>query len=249
MAEKIVSPGVFTRERDLTFLPAGVQAIGAAIVGPTVKGPALIPTVVSNFAEFRQLFGDSFESGSGANLGYYSYLTSLAAEEYLRHHDTLTVVRLLNGSWSGANSNVKDFDGDGTSFTLHTLSDGAILNSGRAAASTNGSGSEDDDGTNSQLYSGSKDNLRWEIASRNTSRGTFSLYIRSGNDTVKRKNILETWNNLSLDPNSTNYICKRIGDAKLKGKYIFMIIIWFLYKCLMLYFSFIPFYDNYIDYL
>ena len=64
MAEKVVSPGVFTRERDLSFLPAGVQNIGAAIVGPTVKGPALIPTLVSTFAEYRQLFGDVFESGS-----------------------------------------------------------------------------------------------------------------------------------------------------------------------------------------
>ena len=106
MAEKIVSPGVFTRERDLTFLPAGVQNIGAAIVGPTVKGPAMVPTVVSNFAEYRQLFGDSFESGSGADLGYYSYLTSLAAEEYLRHHDTLTVVRVMAGAYSGATSDV-----------------------------------------------------------------------------------------------------------------------------------------------
>jgi len=215
MAEKIVSPGVFTRERDLTFLPAGVQNIGAAVVGPTVKGPALIPTIVSNFAEYRQIFGDSFESGSGANLGYYSYLTSIAAEEYLRHHDTLTVVRILNEDFSGASSQVADTDGGTASFTLHTLSDGAILNNGIAGASTNGSGSAADSGTNCSLYSGSKDNIRWEVTSKNTSRGTFSLYIRSGNDSVKRKNILETWNNLSLDPNSTNYICKRIGDAKL----------------------------------
>ena len=39
MAERIVSPGVFTRERDLSFLPAGIAAIGACIVGPTIKGP------------------------------------------------------------------------------------------------------------------------------------------------------------------------------------------------------------------
>ena len=36
MAERIVSPGVFTRERDLSFLPQGVSEIGAAIIGPTV---------------------------------------------------------------------------------------------------------------------------------------------------------------------------------------------------------------------
>ena len=42
MAEQIISPGVFTRENDLSFLPQGIGSIGAAIVGPTVKGPAFI---------------------------------------------------------------------------------------------------------------------------------------------------------------------------------------------------------------
>ena len=36
MAERIVSPGVFTRERDLSFLPTGVANIDAVIVGPTL---------------------------------------------------------------------------------------------------------------------------------------------------------------------------------------------------------------------
>ena len=53
MAEQIISPGVFTRENDLSFLPAGIGAIGAAIVGPTVKGPAFIPTVVTSFQDFQ----------------------------------------------------------------------------------------------------------------------------------------------------------------------------------------------------
>ena len=35
MAEQIISPGVFTRENDLSFLPQGIGQIGAAIVGPT----------------------------------------------------------------------------------------------------------------------------------------------------------------------------------------------------------------------
>ena len=37
MAEKIVSPGLFTKEVDQSFLPAGIAAIGAALIGPTVK--------------------------------------------------------------------------------------------------------------------------------------------------------------------------------------------------------------------
>ena len=57
MSERIVSPGVFTREKDLSFLPAGVAQIGAAIVGPTLKGPSFVPTVVRNFEEFEETFG------------------------------------------------------------------------------------------------------------------------------------------------------------------------------------------------
>ena len=57
MAERIVSPGVFTRERDLSFLPQGIAEIGAAIIGPTKKGPAFVPTLISNFQEFEEMFG------------------------------------------------------------------------------------------------------------------------------------------------------------------------------------------------
>ena len=61
MAEKIVSPGVFTKEIDASFLPEAVGDIGAAIVGPTVKGPALTPTVVNSYGEFQAMFGDAFK--------------------------------------------------------------------------------------------------------------------------------------------------------------------------------------------
>ena len=52
MAEKIISPGVFTNEIDQSFLPAAIADIGACIIGPTVKGPAGIPTVVTSFSDF-----------------------------------------------------------------------------------------------------------------------------------------------------------------------------------------------------
>ena len=69
MAEKVVSPGVFTNEIDQSFLPAAIGEIGGAIIGPTVKGPALTPTVVTSYSEYQNLFGDSFKSGSS----YYTY--------------------------------------------------------------------------------------------------------------------------------------------------------------------------------
>ena len=55
MAETIISPGVFTRENDLSFLPQGIGAIGAAFIGPTQKGPAFVPTLIRNgFTEFTR---------------------------------------------------------------------------------------------------------------------------------------------------------------------------------------------------
>ena len=86
MAEKIVSPGVFTAEKDLSYLPQGIAEIGAAFIGPTVKGPAMIPTSVSSYGEFVQIFGDT-----DPNL-YLPY----TAKEYLQNSGQLTVVRTLH---------------------------------------------------------------------------------------------------------------------------------------------------------
>ena len=101
MAEKIISPGVFTNEIDQSFLPAAVADIGAALIGPTVKGPALVPTVVTSFSDFQQKFGDVFKSGSTS----VQYLTSHTAEQYLKNSDTLTVVRVLDGAFGPATTN------------------------------------------------------------------------------------------------------------------------------------------------
>ena len=53
MAEKIVSPGVFTRENDLSQLTEGPIAAGAAIIGPAVKGPVEEPTLVTSYSDFK----------------------------------------------------------------------------------------------------------------------------------------------------------------------------------------------------
>ena len=364
MAEKIVSPGVFTNEIDASFLPAAVADIGAVVVGPTVKGPALTPTVVTSMAEYEQIFGTTFSSGSGTEEDDYTFLTSQTAKNYLQHSNQLTVVRILAGSFSGASANVVTGSGNqhtgsatsghpatvGTNvaFKLHTLDDGTILNNTGSlfataidAIDTTGAGGNDsvftinvptanggeggavtitldgdqttapvgeganalaigvdsvtdantaaliikaingtaDDnidfatsgrgmtgvkgitakqgsdtvhitlsmdtikgtagnitsvladgsgvdvvdvtaftggvepvGSNGILVSGSKDSYRYEITSVNPTRGTFGLAIRRGNDTHKMKQTLETYNNLSLDPKSSNYIAKAVGD-------------------------------------
>ena len=356
MAEKIVSPGVFTKEIDASFLPAAIGEIGGVVVGPTVKGPAGVPTVVESYSEFQAKFGDVFKSGSG----YYQYLTSQAAKNYLNNAGRMTVVRILPTDCGAASSDVSDSltdvpatavnaidtagyvassgdasftisiptsagglggtavtilldeneidpgagaadtikigtyagaetdalaagyivdaingvadaedriefastgngeagddlgitaaitDGETTkitltmdtagpagniagalastsgidiidvtaftgdiggglgdiSFKIHTHAHGTILNSG--------GGSE---GENNVLSNGTSNNLRWEVPNKNDAKGTFTLLVRRGDDTSKRKQILETWNNLSLDPNASNYISKVIGDS------------------------------------
>jgi len=87
MAEQIISPGVFTRENDLSFLPQGIGAIGAAIVGPTEKGPAFVPTVVRSFAEFERRFGP---------LSAETYVPQ-TVREYLKNAGSVTVCRVLAG--------------------------------------------------------------------------------------------------------------------------------------------------------
>ena len=85
MAERIVSPGVFTREKDLSFLPQGIGEIGAAIVGPTQKGPAFTPTIINNFSEFEEIFG-TLDS---------RFYVPYTAKQYLKSAGTVTIVRVL----------------------------------------------------------------------------------------------------------------------------------------------------------
>jgi hypothetical protein len=94
MAERIVSPGVFTEEKDLSYLPQGIAGIGAAFIGPTLKGPAFVPTPVTSYGDFVQTFGDT-----NPNL-YLPY----AAKEYLQNSGQLTVVRVLHDDGYKANT-------------------------------------------------------------------------------------------------------------------------------------------------
>lgn len=342
MAKFTVSPGVAISEIDNTFLTGQPVQAGAAIIGPTVKGPVEIPTLVTSYSDYQNLFGDTFISGGQS----YSYLTSIAAYNYFNYGGTsLLVARVTSGSytsatsttipsnltstpglvasasfnaassftqnstgsWTGVrieipgvndyyvipnnypyiyfnnlndtyysssgattndnldnymnvvvstiNNSTTDFPGIGltasynsstdvftlsatsagtslngvniykdayagtpgtlvatlaggtsnitsNTFTLETLSEGIIMNNSGSNML----------GSNGTLNSGSASNIRWEITNSNTGSGTFNLLIRQGNDSENNKLILESWNNINLDPNSPRYIAKVIGD-------------------------------------
>ena len=105
MAEKIVSPGVFTRENDLSFLSQGIGEIGAAIIGPFHKGPAFVPTVVSSQSEFEEIFGTP-------NGDYYSGYT---VQNYLREAGVATIVRVGHmGGYTHAAPLAIKLSGEGT---------------------------------------------------------------------------------------------------------------------------------------
>ena len=196
MAETLLSPGVFLNENDLSQITQGPVAAGAAVLGPTVIGPVNIPTLVTSYSQYKANFGAAFVSG-GAN---YEYLTSIAALNYFEQGgESLLVTRVASGSYTAATASVVGINGT-SSFTLDTLSVGTIMNS-IGGTSVNGS-----------LPSGSSANVRWQVTGVDTGSGVFSLVIRRGDDYNNSQTILETWNNLSLDPNQNNYIGYVIGD-------------------------------------
>ena len=134
MAEKIVSPGVFTRENDLSFIAQGVGAIGGVFIGPLKQGPAFKPTIVTTQSEFEDIFGvvDS------------TYYTENAVQNYLRETGIATIVRVAGlggykelgpiaiiGSGSQSGSRIvytihnSEISNTSASFTATTLTSGA----------------------------------------------------------------------------------------------------------------------------
>ena len=61
MAEVLISPGVLARENDSSFVSKRPVTVGAAIIGPTVKGPVEIPTVVTTWNQFQNIFGTTLK--------------------------------------------------------------------------------------------------------------------------------------------------------------------------------------------
>ena len=198
MAETLISPGVLARENDQSFVTSQPAERGAAIIGPTVLGPVERPTLISSFSSYQAIFGGALQSGSGE----YTYLTSIAANQYFQNGGTsLLVTRVTSGSFIPATSSaVTNFDAI-NSFELETISEGELMNTGVTEV------------TNGALETGSANNVRWEIAAVNTASGVFSLLIRRGNDTNNNKIVLESYNNISLDPFASNYISRAIGDS------------------------------------
>ena len=317
MAERIVSPGVFTKENDLSFLSQGIGEIGAAFIGPFKQGPAFVPTIVRTQSEFEDIFG----TPDG------TYYTEYAVQNYLREAGSATIVRVagtagytqvaplaifasgssnqslgtkligvlhsttlgdeavgftgatvvsndaidgsfvINSLTSGVNvsasilstatNDLADVFGESpfgakTAYVntyfenIASLYTGSVANNivitrvvlpsqdytlGFSYASTPMVQSQNISGVRYDLFQfhtlghGNVYNTKFKIGISNvkaagedgaTDYSTFSVTVRSYSDTDKRKVVYETFNNVNLDPASTNYIARRIGDRELE---------------------------------
>ena len=131
MAETLISPGVLARENDQSFIAQGPITVGAAIIGPTVKGPVEIPTVVTSYSSYVNRFGAIQESGSDT----YTYFTSIAAYNYfLNGGESLLVARTVSGSYTSA-----------TSTAIQNSVESGVLNSTIASSSYDGTANADYD--------------------------------------------------------------------------------------------------------
>jgi hypothetical protein len=308
MAERIVSPGVFTRENDLSFLAQGVGEIGAAFIGPFKQGPAFVPTIVRTQSEFQDIFG----TPDG------TYYTEYAVQNYLREAGTATIVRvggiggyqqpspmaIIASSSAGekvvgvlfnTDKGYQDYGFPNATLVNDNSNGKFVINGITGSTATSVSASFVPSHTNdlsdvfgespfgaksaytyayfenvasaygtaghytaslavlgtqnfaenvtyastpmvkSQLISdirydlfqfhtlgdGTLYNTKFKVGISNvkaagedgsTDYSTFSVTVRGYSDTDKRKTVIETFNNVNLDPASPNYIARRIGD-------------------------------------
>ena len=203
MAERIISPGVFTNEIDQSYLAGGVAQIGAAIVGPTLKGPALVPTQITSYGDFVSKFGSYTND---------SYLPFVVQNYLANGGNVITVTRLLyedgykltNGGLailaeSSSTSGITKIVTHILHPTLPVTSDGAS-NVFEASSITNGA-----PGNNGSFTL----NLSGSFAAAQDAAIGFTSFI-AGNGSAIPMSIISSNNNyvsttLGNSPNSINY--------------------------------------------
>jgi len=89
-----VSPGIYTREIDMTYAVRSLGITTLGLAGETLRGPAFQPMDISNWREFQEVFGGtSTEKFKGSQ--YPKYELPYIAKSYLSESEQLKVVRVL----------------------------------------------------------------------------------------------------------------------------------------------------------
>ncbi len=310
----LVSPGVFIRELDGTIRPNSPVGVGAAVVAPRAKGPAMVPVLVQDRDEDQKLFG--LPSSNGKDFGAYTARTYLNVQT-----NPLTMVRVLGMDDTGvvpgfnlspATSGLYALGASGSTggvvaliLSSGTLSMAGALTSsvdnlaisiagyGDVTASLNKSsskyikkvlntdptqfhtlkhvvyavydyGSKTPNSNNAffaqkiaggnnwqdsfvtgsttvvisqpfsnteydlfgigNIFAGDSANTEFKVSVTNIKKssnesqdpfGTFSILVRAFDDNDRNPVVLESFSNLSLNPDADNYVCKMIGDTYL----------------------------------
>jgi len=122
-----VSPGVYTSEKDLTFVAQSVGVTTLGLVGETLKGPAFEPILISNFDEFKVYFGTTSPAKYGD--GNPKYELPYVAKSYLQESNQLFVTRVLGltGYKPGKTYGIKTLGGITVDLTSTPTTSGSTL--------------------------------------------------------------------------------------------------------------------------
>jgi hypothetical protein len=85
MANTLISPGVLSIENDQSFITQQPVTVGAAIIGPTVKGPVEVPTICTSYSDYQNKFGTTFVSGSQVFIFYFYCCLQLFLKWWRNH--------------------------------------------------------------------------------------------------------------------------------------------------------------------
>lgn len=92
--ESTLSPGVYLNENNQSFVTQGQVSTGAVVIGPTMKGAAFVPTVVTSPSDFQAKFG------TGLFYGKTSTYVPQTVSAYLQQAGSVLVTRVLgNGGF------------------------------------------------------------------------------------------------------------------------------------------------------
>ena len=89
-----LSPGVYTSEKDLSFVQRQVGVTTLGLVGETTKGPAFQPIFITNYDEFKTFFGGLNPEKFKGN-GIPKYELPYIAKSYLSQANQAFVTRVL----------------------------------------------------------------------------------------------------------------------------------------------------------
>ena len=88
------SPGIYTREIDLSYAVKSLGITTLGVVGETEKGPAFEPIRIENWSEFQTYFGGT-NPAKFKESGYPKYELPYIAKSYLKESKQLEVCRVL----------------------------------------------------------------------------------------------------------------------------------------------------------